>query len=932
MEIVMKKYTKFLALMGAVLAMGACQDDEIISPVKHALPGDEIVFGATGIFESGDKDANPSLVPGVRTVYDKVWTDANGNKFIQVKWVPGVDRMDILCPQSATAGNVKNAQYQVATTNSGDKNDSIASTLQRMGDAGLQWSSANEHHFYAAYPSKEMVGERLQTVIPNEISELGLSTTAEGRNILRGYLPVNQTPKVLPNTTTTRDNGKKVGYVIEPDMTFAYMVADTTINTTNNAPASVGLQFESQVTALEFEIVASEIVQSGGENTENSFNPEIKILGVTLSHANGEDGEVTQIAGHFEYDFDSDEFANIDVAGADAHTYVTQTFPEGYTIDADTGFVDVTFFLFPGVTFNEGGDNKRMKLTVLYQVAGVPQNKTATLIKEIQPKKKYFFSNVKLPAIHEESVSASNWFNALNNKILFNQVSIPVASNVFANDKYDTDINVHRKQQTSKLQDLWNMGVRGFELCNKSTANEDEFTATVQKESLNDMKMIAAESEVDFTFKNALDTLYKCFYGTEEPLILICTYASTNDGYNPYHYVCNLFNSLELFCQEKGLKETDFVQLCDTSTAGNLKGKIAVIIRPGDDERWLYETKVRKSSSWGADPTTTDPYAMLNIGKYDTLRTTTENSPYGLTAYMQFAKQYSERETAQGVLYNNKWWNRVLMVSDWGISSWDSWHRRGGTYYNYATTATNFDAIGSAGRTPVSKSKYEQGIITNSPATLTGNYYYAHDMSNGSIAYIQDMTRVIPTAIENKALTLKYREGTIIIRDKTKDVNVSWNESLNEKKKAIDGLFELAVATKGDLTSDDVHINVLSSYYPTDDWTFDDGNEGGLVSYFPCYDSEKYKRAGLGGDYQSAAEEMTTHTYNLLSGASTITGTEKKLAEGPWGLVMMDYIGDDAVNPDSRKLVNLIMLNNFKFALAKTQGTGTGEGDQGKTE
>jgi hypothetical protein len=139
-------------------------------------------------------------------------------------------------------------------------------------------------------------------------------------------------------------------------------------------------------------------------------------------------------------------------------------------------------------------------------------------------------------------------------------------------------------------------------------------------------------------------------------------------------------------------------------------------------------------------------------------------------------------------------------------------------------------------------------------------------------------------------------------------------------------LFELAVATKGNTTSDDIYINVLSSYYPADDWDYKYKNEGGYVSYFPCYDSKHYKSAGLGGDYQTAAKDMTTHTYNLLSGASTITGTETKLAEGPWGLVMMDYIGDDEVNPDSRKLVNLIMLNNFKFALAKTQGTGTGGG------
>ena len=206
-------------------------------------------------------------------------------------------------------------------------------------------------------------------------------------------------------------------------------------------------------------------------------------------------------------------------------------------------------------------------------------------------------------------------------------------------------------------------------------------------------------------------------------------------------------------------------------------------------------------------------------------------------------------------------------------------------------------------------------------------------MSNGSIAYIQDMTRVIPTAIAKKALTLKYREKGFldIPYDETKEVTVSWNESLNEKKKAIDGLFEKAVETKGSATSKDIYINVLSSYYPTE-WEYRYNGEGGYVSYFPCYDSKKYKSAGLGGDYQSAANDMTEHTYKLLSGTINKTGTQEKLTEGPWGLVMMDYIGDDEVNPNSRKLVNLIMLNNFKFALAKTQGIVTGGGGQGETD
>ena len=220
-----------------------------------------------------------------------------------------------------------------------------------------------------------------------------------------------------------------------------------------------------------------------------------------MSHANNE-----QIAGHFEYDYAEDFFSNnVEIENSIDHTNVTQFFPEGLLVDPTPGFVDVTFFVFPGVPFNDGNDEaaedslaKDLELTVIYQVDGIHQNKTAKIRKQIEPKKKYFFANVQLPKIQAGEVPTSNWFNALDDKILFNQVSIPVASNVFANDQYNTDeaaIDIHRKQQTSTLKELWNMGVRGFELCNKSTTNPGENTESVQKENLDAMKMIAAETE-----------------------------------------------------------------------------------------------------------------------------------------------------------------------------------------------------------------------------------------------------------------------------------------------------------------------------------------------------------------------------------------------------------------------------------------------------
>ena len=921
----MNKYTKFLALMSFALVMSACQDDNIIS-VAPALPGDDIVFGATGYLESGDK--------GTRTIYGDVYEDLYG-KHIQVKWVKGTDRMDIACPQSATAGNVKIAEYKVMDESNSVVKDtldldeeidsiriedsSVTATLHRLGNAGLQWSAEDTHHFFASYPSKAMIAEKLETTLSQEeIKELGMTLDGEANAKLRGYLPVNQTPSNVPTTPNAERDGNQ-GYVIAPDMTYAYMVANNTVETKGN----VGLLFTSQMTALEFEIVASDIEQIPNEPT---ITHEIKILGVTLSHARKE-----QIAGHFEYDYAENFFSNVEIEGTDAHTSVTQMFPEGLLVDAETGFVDVTFFVFPGVTFNDGNDEaaeedlaKELELTVLYQIDGIHQNRTAKIRKQIEPKKKYFFANVKLPKIQANAVSASNWFDALDDQILVSQVSIPVASNVFANPSYVDDIDAHTTQQTKTLEELWNLGVRGFELCNQTSTDKNEGSASVQSESLDSEGMVASETVSEkMTFEKAIDALYASFKNSNEPLILVCTYASCSDGYNPYHYVCNLFNSLESFCKRHSIERSTFVQITSSTTTADIKGKIAVVIRPGDDERWLYETGVHDSNKYN-EGITTDPYAMLGNSV-----PTTPNSPYGLTKYMRDAKTYTEkRSSGTGHLYNNEWWNRVLMVSDWGVSSWDNWHRRGPSLYYYASTATNYDAIVSASRTPISSlqnkgGKYEDGIVNNSPIELTNTFHYAHDMSNGATAYIQDFVRVIDQDVTSKALTLHYK-GSILDRDKTTSATVSWKESLIEKKTAIDGLFKKSVATKGNSSSRDLYINVLSSYYPTDEYFYEYDYEGGLVSYFPSYDSKTFKKAGRGGNYQSAASALTTHTYNLLSAKQNITGETAKLNEGPWGLVMMDYIGDDTKNPSARNLVNLIMLNNFKFPLAKGDGTGTG--------
>ena len=74
---------KILPIIGAVALLAGCSDD---LDVRQIVPGEEIHFGATGSFESGN--------PQARTIYGDV---VNGNK-IQINWVPNVDIIDIAYP------------------------------------------------------------------------------------------------------------------------------------------------------------------------------------------------------------------------------------------------------------------------------------------------------------------------------------------------------------------------------------------------------------------------------------------------------------------------------------------------------------------------------------------------------------------------------------------------------------------------------------------------------------------------------------------------------------------------------------------------------------------------------------------------------------------------------------------------------------------
>ena len=900
----MNKYTKFLALMSFALVMSACQDDNLI-PEAPALPGDEIVFGATAYLENGD--------PQTRTVYG----DIQGN-LIEVRWIDG-DRLDIACPE--TAGPKEIAEYKVVaqgiTGNNSTTNaeSSYASILVRLEEgAGLQWSSEPTHHFFASYPSKAMIAEKLATTLSKgEIDSLGMKLDGEQNAKLRGYLPVDQTPSYVPTKPNAEREGNQ-GYVIAPDMTYAYMVAKKTVDTKGN----VGLQFTSQMTALEFEIVASDIAQDPNTGTTSH---EIKILGVTLSHANNE-----QIAGHFEYDYAEDFFSNnVEIENSIDHTNVTQFFPEGLLVDPTTGFVDVTFFVFPGVPFNYGNDevaedtllSRELELTVIYQIDGIPQNRTAKIRKQIEPKKKYFFANVQLPEIPANGVSTSNWFNALDSTILLSQVSIPVASNVFAHEDYGFEDKSIQQVQT--YTDLWDRGVRGFEFVTRravtgSTGNYK----TDNTWSLSTAHFVCDEvphESAEINFGKAFETLItKLKDNPKETLVLICTYQAVGDGYDPNGYVQQLLNYFDDLVEDSIVAKEDFVQLHANSIVKDIRGKICVIIRPGDDDRYqtnAYTSGIALSSNNGTKKTDWSGRVLL-IQDWGTAFDVWDRRYEGVAREAQFDITY--REPAKK-LAPRPFVENLL----WGVSTRDNSYTQP-TDNNGNTHASNNNFNNFGGENLTKKAQFN----------------YEHTLSGGGTAYVQEWARVVPSSMAKKIYTGVSNSPNYLW--------VQWPESYSEKLAAIDGLFEKSVATKGTSNISSLYINSLSGYYITETY------KQGLYPFLNAYSSKDYYDVpilgsgwrnknfsltdmGKGGDHPGLAYDLNKYVYGILSGKDPMQNGSK-LPVGPWGLVMMEHIGNTAKGADDKSLdlVNLIVLNNFKFPLAKGDGIGTGTGGNGGTE
>ncbi len=132
------------ALALAPLFLTGC-NDKFAELERHvASSGDEVQFAL-------------SKGPATRTMYQDEWDILSEETPQQIYWGNYVDGeqeyINIYCPEAAAGRGF--AKYHIESY---DQN--VASTVAKVGDAGVQWGAKGIHHFYAFYPA-DRAGESL---------------------------------------------------------------------------------------------------------------------------------------------------------------------------------------------------------------------------------------------------------------------------------------------------------------------------------------------------------------------------------------------------------------------------------------------------------------------------------------------------------------------------------------------------------------------------------------------------------------------------------------------------------------------------------------------------------------------------------------------------------------------------------------------------
>lgn len=497
-----KKY--FMISVLAFLACG-CQDEDEAGVVQPT-PGEEVQFGAA-LEQTAD----------TRTIYGE-----EANNAFPIYWEQD-DQVIISSPDCLTGRSSATYRVNVETAT-----QNYASSLEKTGDAGLQWGDASTGDFYSVYPAPyTYTGDNRQ---------YGVEVAADNCTYTLS-MPAQQNVKV-------GDDG-----VAQSDMRACFMYAAT-----KDVPngSTVDLKYKPLSAALRFTL-------QGPQGTENT----VIIRSVRIVAP-----ESTNISGTITADLSKATENNLPTLNVgSSRNYVTLNVTNEYgaflTLTNGEKVELNAFLLITGdtqITSNWYIEVQTLNATYTKHLDGT----TDALLK---PGMVHRLSALP-PFNNEGEWDVSNWMTNIPRNVYLSEISLPGSWNSL-NTEYQPDGNGDARSITEQ----YNMGVRAFHLDTRWRANTNRVGLF---DSVNDLGVADGGSTV--TVRNGLRDLGKCMTDAAPSFAKCLTEVTNNVKDNEYMVViCTFAQDSYDYTDENG---DDWMDAISRECANNNKVIMATDITP----------------------------------------------------------------------------------------------------------------------------------------------------------------------------------------------------------------------------------------------------------------------------------------------------------------------------------------------------------------
>lgn len=472
----------------SLLALVACSESEVTDR-PEPTPGADVKFGV-----SLDKS-------GTRTIYGEEYGEENSKKF-PIYWVQD-DQVLVNSAQCLTGRQTGTYKISVDT-----KNQNFASSMTKVGDAGVQWGNSETANFYSVYPADKasVLSEGKFNLTMPEVQRLKVEAPASGM-VLKSY----------------------------PDMDACFMTAKK-LGVANGS--EVLLHYTPLSTAVRFTLKASDQV------TTSFTVSQIKLKAYDAS------GTAMPITGDFTIDLTGNSPVVTKGANTSNEVVLYSYFENGAYLTLTSGqSVELNAFLIP-LDNLEVNANWKLELTTsnneTYSISLTGSNASLDGNKnKLVAGKIHRIGNLAALKVAEDW-DASKWMEYIPRNVYLSEISIPGSWNTLNMDHQSLTATDDQTYLVEEIQNEYNAGVRAFHLDTRWRASRTrsgwgyEYTNeglslacggknnTYDAGSGNATKVM---TESTMLFKDALSTIVSQVK-PKEYMMVFCTFAQNSYDFN----------------------------------------------------------------------------------------------------------------------------------------------------------------------------------------------------------------------------------------------------------------------------------------------------------------------------------------------------------------------------------------------------------------